>query len=136
MIYVDASVLIELYLERANWQSAREILLRPEAKASSMLLLAEVPVALRHILSGRGAARALEQALARFDRDLAKITLSDSMTDVARRIRSDSRFARCRALDAVHACTALLLSEWSGRPVRLETFDTRLAGLASELGLR
>lgn len=58
------------------------------------------------------------------------------LTDVGVRIRSDDRFARCRALDAVHACTALRLREWTGHADRLGTFDQKLAELAAELHLR
>jgi hypothetical protein len=36
----------------------------------------------------------------------------------------------------MHACTALLMREWTGRAVRVETFDSRLARLAAELDLR
>jgi hypothetical protein len=78
----------------------------------------------------------LSRALTRFDADVRDVGLVDSLTDVGLRVRSDPRFARCRALDAVHACTALLLREWTGHAVRLETFDSRLEELALELGLR
>lgn len=61
--------------------------------------------------------------------------LIDAMTDVAIRIRSDARFSRCRALDAIHACTALLMREWTGQAVRLETFDRRLLELGQALHL-
>jgi hypothetical protein len=50
-------------------------------------------------------------------------------------VRSDRGFAQCRALDAIHACTALLMREWTGRAVRLATFDERLAKLGAELRL-
>ena len=136
MIYVDSSVLLELYLDGPRAAAARGILDEPETKAASWLLMVEVPVVLRRALPGARHRTTLTRALARFDADVEDIGLVDSLTDVGIRVRSDHRFAHCRALDAVHACTALLLKEWTGHAVRLETFDDRLAVLASELGLR
>jgi hypothetical protein len=98
--------------------------------------MVEVPVVLRRALPRADQKEALAACLDRFDADVRDIGLVDSLTDVALRVRSDRRFARCRALDAVHACTALLLREWTGHAVHLETFDDRLAELAVQLGLR
>ena len=82
-----------------------------------------------------GVAPACLAALRRFEADLIDITLVDTFVDTVTRIRSDPRFARCRTLDAIHACTALLLREWTGQSVRVATFDRRLSDLAAELGL-
>lgn len=136
MIYLDSSVLVELYLGGGRAPEAREILDRPEAKVSSWFLMVEVPVALRRALAGAELEPVLARSLERFDSDVKDIGLVDSLTDVGLRIRSDGRFARCRSLDAAHACTALLLREWTGHSVRLETFDTRLGELADLLHLR
>lgn len=136
MIYLDSSVLLELYLGRPRSSEARAILDRPEPKVASFLLMVEVPIVLRRALPRKGDSAVLARALARFDSDVREVGLVDSLTDVALRVRSDVRFARCRALDAVHACTALLLREWTGHAVRLETFDERLGELAAGLGLR
>lgn len=136
MIYVDSSVLLELYLDGPRAAEARALLDEPETKVASWLLMVEVPVVLRRALPGARNRAVLTRSLERFDADVEDIGLVDSLTDVGIRIRSDHRFARCRALDAVHACTALLLKEWTGHPVRLETFDDRLAALASELSLQ
>jgi predicted nucleic acid-binding protein len=136
MIYLDSSVLLELYLNGPRSTDARRVLDEPETKVASFLLMVEVPVVLRRALARPGDRSVLARALARFDADVRDIGLVDSLTDVGIRVRSDPRFARCRALDAVHACTALLLREWTGHAVRLETFDERLGELAGELGLR
>jgi len=135
MIYLDASVLLELYLAGPRAHQARAILDEPEAKVASWLLLVEVPVLLRRALPDPAQREVLAACLERFDADLEAIGLVDSLTDVGIRVRSDARFARCRALDAVHACTALLLREWTGRAVRVATFDARLGELAAELRL-
>ena len=136
MIYLDASVLLELYLGGKRADEARAVLDEPEAKVASWLLAAEVPIVLRRALSREVDRDVLAACLERLDADLADIGLVDALTDVALRVRSDARFARCRALDAVHACTALLLREWTGRRVRMATFDARLDELAGELDLR
>ena len=135
MIYLDSSVLLELYLNGSRWGEARAVLDAAEPKASSYLLMAEVPVSLRRTLSAPSHRDVLAAALQRFDADLVDITLVDDFAEVTARIRSDSRFSRCRALDAVHACTALLLKEWTGQAVRVRTFDERLERLADELGV-
>jgi predicted nucleic acid-binding protein len=136
VIYLDSSVLLELYLGRPRASEARAILNEGEAKLTSFLLMVEVPIVLRRALPGKKSSAVLSRALTRFDADVRDVGLVDSLTDVGLRVRSDPRFARCRALDAVHACTALLLREWTGHAVRLETFDSRLEELALELGLR
>jgi predicted nucleic acid-binding protein len=135
VIYVDSSVLVELYLGGARAGDARAILDEPEAKVASWLLMVEVPVVLRRALPAPADRDVLAACLDRFDTDLDDIGLVDSLTDVGLRVRSDPRFAACRALDAIHACTALLLREWTGRAVRLETFDRRLQALAGDLRL-
>jgi predicted nucleic acid-binding protein len=135
VIYLDSSILVELYLGGNRSQEARAILDAPESKVASWLLMVEVPVVLRRALSSSADRDALAACLERFDADLEDIGLVDSLTDVGLRVRSDARFARCRALDAVHACTALLMREWTGRAVRLVTFDRRLGELGAELGL-
>ena len=135
MIYVDSSVLLELYLGGGRASEARAMLDEPEPKVASWLLMVEVPVVLRRAMARPAERDALAACLNRFDADLEDIGLVDALRDVAFRVRSDSRFSRCRALDAIHACTALLLREWTGRAVRLRTFDTRLGELAEELHL-
>jgi predicted nucleic acid-binding protein len=135
MIYLDSSILLELYLGGARAQEAQELLDETEPKVASWLLMVEVPIVLRRALHRPRDRAVLRRCLERFDTDARSIGLVDSLTDVALRIRSDSRFAQCRALDAVHACTALLLREWTGHAVRLATFDRKLAELAAELHL-
>ena len=135
MIYLDSSVLLELYLGGSRSEEARAVLDAPESKVASWLLMVEVPVVLRRALIRKRDQAALARCLERFDADVQDIGLVDSLTDVGLRIRSDHRFAECRALDAVHACTALLLREWTGQAVRLETFDERLGALARSLHL-
>lgn len=133
MIYLDTSILLELYLAGPRAGEARSILDDPAAKVASWLLVVEASVVLRRTLADHP--ETLRRALERLDRDLEDLGLVDALTDVGIRIRSDPRFARCRALDAIHACTALLLREWTGHEVRLETFDHRLAELAGDLHL-
>lgn len=135
MIYLDSSVVLELYLGGSRAHEARALLDEPETKVTSWLLMVEVPIVLRRALSGAKQREVLAACLERFDADAEDIALVDSLTDVGLRVRSDPRFARCRALDAIHACTAMLLREWTGRGVRLATFDTRLGELAQELGM-
>jgi predicted nucleic acid-binding protein len=135
MIYLDSSVLLELYLGGPRAEEARAILDERQAKVASWLLLVEVPVVLRRALGATAHREVLSACLERFDVDLEGIGLVDSLTDVGLRVRSDPRFARCRALDAVHACTAHLLREWTGRAVRMATFDRRLREIADELNL-
>ncbi|MCJ7627384.1 MAG: PIN domain-containing protein, partial [Longimicrobiales bacterium] len=52
MIYLDSSVLLELYLGGSRREEARAVLDEPVTKASSLLLAVEVPVVLRRLLGG------------------------------------------------------------------------------------
>jgi predicted nucleic acid-binding protein len=135
MIYIDSSVLLELYLGGPRSEEARGLLDQSEYKVSSWLLGVEVPIVLRRVLGGPDSKGDLAACLARFDRDVEDIGLLDSLTDIGIRIRSDHRFARCRALDAMHACTAMLLREWTGHAVRMASLDARLLELAGEFNL-
>jgi predicted nucleic acid-binding protein len=135
VIYLDSSVLVELYLGGEHAEEARAILDEPEAKVASWLLMVEVPVVLRRALPLPAHRQALAACLDRFDADLSDIALVDALTDVGLRVRSDARFAKCRALDAIHVCTALLMREWTGQAVRLSTFDARLGDLGGQVGV-
>jgi len=73
--------------------------------------------------------------LTRFDQDIQGISLAADWSDLATRVRQDGRFAACRALDAVHAGTALQLQQATNHPVHVATFDRRLAALATAVGL-
>jgi predicted nucleic acid-binding protein len=136
VIYLDSSVLLEVYLTQPRRNVALGLLARPGAKVSSYLLSIETAVVLRRSLGvGRRNRGLLRAALARLAADLEGISLVDGLADIADRVRRDASFARCRALDAIHAATALQLRELSGRPVQLATLDAGLAELARALGL-
>lgn len=136
MIYLDSSVLLHVYLGQAHAEEAREILGRPAEKVASWILAIEVPVVLRRLLGGSTKrARSLRDALELFDRDCRAISLFANLPDLASRIRQEPRFARCRALDAIHAGTALQLQEMANHPVYMATFDDDLASTATSLGL-
>lgn len=133
MIYLDSSVLLEIYLRQARRPDALAVLASPSPKVSSWLLPVEVPIVLRRVLGGRPGQ--LAAALARFDKDVLAVTMGGRLDEVAVRARHDIRLASCRALDAIHVSCALSLREQSGHPVVVATFDARLADLAQRVGL-
>ena len=133
MTYVDSSVLLAVYLDQPESDRGRAVLAEDPALVSSWLLAIEVPVVLRRAFGGKRDARRLSAALARFDGDLAAIGLVAGLPEVADRVRRDPRLADCRSLDAIHAATALIIRELSGRPLRLVTFDARLSQVAERL---
>ena len=136
MIYMDSSLLLEIYLGQNRAAAAQEILGADEAKVASWLLAVEVPVVLRWAWRGaRSGEASLARALALFDEDLRGTTLYDGLPEVARRVRTDGRLSLCRASDAVHVATALLLREEAGHPVLVATFDDRMAKVARAVGL-
>lgn len=136
MIYLDSSVLLELYLGQPHAAEARALLATPAPLVSSWLLAVEVPVILRRALSTRREdAALLVAALARFDADVEAISLFSDTAEISRRVRSDARLAQCRTLDAIHAASALLVQEMSGRSVSFATFDRRLGEVVASLPL-
>ena len=135
MIYLDSSILVEAYLGQVREAEARQILADPSVKVASWLLSVEVPIALRRAMRGARDSRRLAAKLARFDEDLDGVTLYDDPAGVARIVRRDVRLSRCRAIDAVHAATALLLAEEAGAAVTMTTFDRRLAETARAVGI-
>jgi predicted nucleic acid-binding protein len=136
MIYLDSSLLLEIYLSQPRGDQARAVVALDEPKVSSWLLAIEVGVVLRRALGQDPRNHALlAAALTRLDEDLKAISLVERLAAVAARVRHEERFSQCRTLDALHAATALEIQAMAGHPVRLATFDQRLAGLASTLGL-
>jgi len=130
VIYLDTSVLLQLYLRQPRAEEAREVLATNEPKVASWLLAVEAVVVLRRTLGD-----AAGTLLTRLDLDLKAFSLVDRLSEVAERVRQDPRLARCRSLDALHVATALELQAMAGHAVRLATFDTRLAEVAREVGL-
>jgi len=135
MLYIDSSVLLEIYLAQSKQQIATGWLSRPDAKVSSWLLAIEVPIVLQRVLQSSANQQLLSQCLTRFDQDIQSISLAADFADLAARARQDGRFASCRALDAIHAGTALQLQQATNHVVHVATFDQRLADLATRLGL-
>lgn len=128
MTYLDSSVLLAIYLDQPEADRGRALLDQHEAFISSWLLSIEAAVVLRR-LHAQAPAK-LGPLLDRLDEDLCAVTLVDALADVAQRIRDDARLAACRSLDAIHVATALLVQEWTGRPVTVATFDHRMAEAA------
>lgn len=136
MIYLDSSVLLEHYLSQPRADEARQLLAHAEAHVSSYLIAVEVPVVLRRCLGASKAdATLLERALRAFDGDLETLYLASSLPEVAQAIRRDPRFSACRALDAIHAATALVIQGMAAQQVTLATFDERLGQLGRAVGL-
>jgi len=135
VIYVDSSVLLAIYLTKPRATDARSILALPERKVSSWRLAVEVPVVLRRAMGGKADRLVLDGALQAFDADSRAIHLYAGLPEVAARVRSDQRFSRCRALDAVHLATAVLLREETGAAVQIATFDEALRIAATTFAL-
>lgn len=130
ILYLDSSVILELYLEQPRAAEAERLLALPDLKFSSWLLAVEVPVVLRRALGARA-----EEWLVHFDEDLLAIGLYEGVRDVAKRVRDDARLSRCRSLDAVHVATALILGEELDQSVRLASFDDKMREVAAAAGL-
>lgn len=136
MLYVDSSLLVEIYLAQSRAAEAQRLIAADPVRVASWLMAVEVPVVLRRALHGVPAGEGfLVRALQRFDMDVRGIALYDGMPEVAARVRADARLSRCRSSDAVHLATALQLQEETGHPVTLATFDARLAEVARAVGV-
>ena len=136
MIYLESSILLEVYLGQARALDAKAILAAPEEKVASWVLAIEVPVVLRRVgASGLLGSDALEELLARFDADVAGLSLWSGLEQVASRVRSDARLARCRSLDAIHVASAMLLREETALPVMVASLDDRIREVAQSVGL-
>jgi len=136
LIYLESSILLEVYLGQARALDAKAILAAPEEKVASWVLAIEVPVVLRRVgASGLLGSDALEELLARFDADVAGLSLWSGLEQVASRVRSDARLARCRSLDAIHVASAMLLREETALPVMVASLDDRIREVAQSVGL-
>jgi len=135
VIYLDTSVLIEHYLKQPAAARARELLGRSEPKVSSWLLVSEASVTLRRALADR-APEALAALLVRFEEDLQGVSLFDGFREANQLVLQDARFAHCRALDAIHVASAVILQRRVGHPIQMASFDGRLNSLAERVGLQ
>lgn len=136
MIYLDSSLLLEIYLGQARAAEAREILGADPIHVSFRLLAIEVPVVLRRALGARDEGRSLlEAALERFDADARALTFFDDVAAVAARVRLDPALSRCRSIDAAHVGAALLLQEEVGTRLIMGTLDARVRQLSTALGI-
>lgn len=135
MIYLDSSVLLEVYLDQAKVKEAQALLRRKEAFVSSWLLAVEVPTVLRRTLSKKGDQPLLEEALERFDEDVRRISLFEELAEVAGRVRHEAVYGQLRTLDVLHVASAVQLQSMTGQPVFMATFDERLAAAAKKMGL-
>jgi len=124
VLYLDASAIVKMVVDEQE-SAALSVMLRswPD-RASSSLVLAEVPRAL-----SRMGARAA--GLARAERVLERIALIRIDVDI---LKAAGRlpFPKLRTLDAVHLASALSLgTELHG----IVTYDLRLAEAATDSGL-
>ncbi|MBN1960480.1 MAG: PIN domain-containing protein [Deltaproteobacteria bacterium] len=129
-------MLLEIYLSQVRAAKALEIITQHQAKVSSWLLSIEVSIVLRRVLNRSAKDKnLLTAAMKRLQKDLTAISLFDGLPILADRINEESKFARCRALDAIHVASAMLIRDLTGQNMQIATFDNRVADLANSLGL-
>jgi predicted nucleic acid-binding protein len=122
VIYLDSSAIVKLIAVEAESAALVETVRADPAVVSSALAWTEVVRAVRR---ARG-------SVARARRVLEGIALAPIDEGILREA-ADLAPAALRTLDAIHLATALSLRE---DLARLITYDERLAGAASSVGLR
>ncbi len=129
-VYADASVLLKLYLDEPDSDSAREILRDDPSWISACITTIEVRRNLRRLLDDDSFA----EARAVFERDWADV-LSLAIDDVAAgRAAELAERTGAKSLDAIHLEGALRAGAAHGVP--FVTFDRGLGGAARSLGWR
>jgi len=136
VIYLDSSLLLEVYLGQSRAADARDLLRADPIHVSSRLLAIEVPVVLRRALAAAPDDRPLlDAAMQRFDADARAISFYDDIAAIAGRVRLDPRLAGCRSIDAAHVAAALLLQEELGARLIFGTLDVRMSEAARAVDL-
>lgn len=136
MLYVESSLLLEVYLGQPRAALAQSVLAVPRSRVSSRLLSVEVPIVLRRTLAALpDAEAAVTTRLGWFDADSSALSFHEALDLIAKRVRSDARLTQCRALDAIHVATALVTQEGTDRPVIMGSLDGRVRTVARSVGL-
>ena len=130
LLYLDASALLKLVVEEAESQALRSFVGEVDL-ASSEILFAEAPRALRRMVARGYAPGPVEAAFEHLARDLEAITLVP--VDGGILVHAGSLDgAGLRSLDAIHVASAKAV-----RPIEaFVTYDARQATAAEHAGLR
>ena len=131
--YLDASAIVKLLLREADAETARWLWHSAERRATSAVAYVEARAALAAAVRdgrlGSDTVALRKRELARRWRQCQPVALDDRLLQLAGSIADDEGL---RALDAIHLATALYVAD---ARTLFVTWDRRLAGAASRLGL-
>lgn len=131
--YLDASAIVKILLREGEAETARWLWHSAERRTTSVVAYVEaraaIAAAARDGRLGSGAAEARRVELDRRWRQCQPVALDDRLLQLAGSIADDEGL---RALDAIHLATALYIAD---ARTLFVTWDRRLAGAASRLGL-
>ena len=131
--YLDASAIVKILLREGDVETARWLWHSAERRTTSAVAYVEVRSALAAALRdgrlGSGVVAARRVELDRRWRQVQPVALDDRLLRLAGSIADDEGL---RALDAIHLATALFVAD---ARTLFVTWDRRLAGAASRLGL-
>lgn len=133
--YFDSSVLLSLILGDVHAQRAQALWHEELERVSSILLPLECSTVLRRVPGLDWSPAARERAHEQVATATRELALKPVDEDIANLIRSTEALSQCRTLDAIHVATALFFRSGAAE-LRICTFDTRMADVASRLGFQ
>ncbi|HEY3290257.1 MAG TPA: type II toxin-antitoxin system VapC family toxin [Anaerolineae bacterium] len=126
-IYLDASVIVKVYIKESETQAVLELTANTSSKATGLLSRAEVSAALaKAVRVGIVDRKVASEALYRFRKDWSDyicITATNPLIYLADRLAWDYGL---RGYDAVHLASAITWKEALGSPVTVATYDKQL----------
>ncbi|MBX6351337.1 MAG: type II toxin-antitoxin system VapC family toxin [Clostridia bacterium] len=136
ILYLDTSAIVKLYVEEEGSSAVRSAVQSAGVVATSRVAYAETHAALAaacRLERISVAERAAAAASFRLDwRAYLVVNVTQALVELA----GDLVLAHeLRGFDAIHVASALLLSQRSRQAMRFLTWDRRMSGAASALGL-
>lgn len=127
IVYLDASVIVKLYVEEAGSEAVAEMVGATTAVGTALITMAEVAAALagavrRRALEGRAA----RVALRAFRREWERFNRLRVTEYTVQRAADLAWEHNLRGYDAVHLACAVLWHEMMALPVILATYDRQL----------
>ena len=135
--YFDSSFILARLLEQETDPKLGAFWRASGRRLSSSLLRIECVIGVRRAarLVGPDADRWAAVRVAALDRVMASVSFVNVDSPIEAIIRDTPMLAECRALDAIHLATALLVSRLEADALQVVTLDKRMGRLARKLGM-
>lgn len=137
IVYCDTSALIKLYIDEANSDEAKELLVNASVLATCRITWAEVFATFaRRAREVSDDAAAIAEAGRVFRADWPAFMIIEITQELVEQAGELAEAFALRGYDSIHVASALLVMRRTGEPITFACFDNRLNKAAALLGMR